>query len=66
MSPTDSPESTVSDFVAALRNSVSFSGFVNVPADKTFFNSKGGNIGLWMVNASNAFLNDFGGVTFTP
>ena len=38
MSPTESPESTVSDFVAALRNSVSFNGFVKVPADKTFFN----------------------------
>jgi CSLREA domain-containing protein len=35
-------------------------------ADQTFFNSKGGSIGLWNVNASNAFVDDFGGGTVSP
>ena len=35
-------------------------------ADQTFFNPKGGRIGLWFVSASSAFLDDFGGGTFTP
>ncbi|MDZ4722141.1 MAG: hypothetical protein SH847_27070, partial [Roseiflexaceae bacterium] len=35
-------------------------------ADKTFFNSKGGNIGLWMVDAANGLVDDFGGGTLAP
>ncbi|HVN53896.1 MAG TPA: choice-of-anchor Q domain-containing protein [Anaerolineaceae bacterium] len=34
--------------------------------DQTFFNTKGGAIGVWSVNASNALLDDFGGGTITP
>ncbi len=30
-------------------------------ADQAFFNSKGGAIGLWFINAPNAVLDDFGG-----
>jgi hypothetical protein len=30
-------------------------------ADKSFFNAKGGKIGLWAAGASNAFFDDFGG-----
>jgi hypothetical protein len=32
-------------------------------ADQTFFNVKGGKIGIWTVNASDALLDDFGGGT---
>jgi 2-polyprenyl-6-methoxyphenol hydroxylase-like FAD-dependent oxidoreductase len=32
-------------------------------ADKSFFNAKGGKIGIWTVAASNAVLDDFGGGT---
>ena len=35
-------------------------------ADKAFFNTKGGNIGLWTVAASDAVFDDFGGGTVTP
>jgi hypothetical protein len=35
-------------------------------ADKTFFNAKGGKIGLWAALASNALFDDFGGGTVTP
>jgi hypothetical protein len=30
-------------------------------ADKSFFNAKGGKIGVWSASASNALLDDFGG-----
>ena len=30
-------------------------------ADQSFFNAKGGKIGLWTVAAPNAFFDDFGG-----
>jgi hypothetical protein len=32
-------------------------------ADASFFNSRGGKIGLWTVGASQAVLDDFGGGT---
>jgi len=32
-------------------------------ADQSFFNAKGGKIGIWNVAASNAILDDFGGGT---
>jgi predicted extracellular nuclease len=35
-------------------------------ADQAFFNSKGGYIGLWFINAAAAFLDDFGGGNITP
>ena len=35
-------------------------------ADKSFFNSKGGKVGLWTVAAPNAFFDDFGGGSVTP
>src|SRR5262249_57789161 len=35
-------------------------------ADQSFFNAKGGKIGIWSVAASNAILDDFGGGTVTP
>ena len=35
-------------------------------ADKNFFTTKGGKVGLWAVAASNAFFDDFGGGTTTP
>ena len=34
-------------------------------ADQSFFNAKGGKIGLWAVAAPNAFLDDFGGGALT-
>lgn len=42
-------------------------GYVTLnAADQAFFNSKGGYIGLWFIDARDAFLDDFGGgdVTF--
>jgi hypothetical protein len=35
-------------------------------ADKAFFNTKGGKIGLWTLAAPKAELDDFGGGTVTP
>jgi hypothetical protein len=35
-------------------------------ADKAFFNTKGGKIGIWIVAASNAVADDFGGGTVAP
>ena len=34
-------------------------------ADQSFFNAKGGKIGLWTVAAPNAFVDDFGGGALT-
>ena len=34
-----------------------------ISSDQTFFNNKGGRIGLWFLNAPNAILDDFGGGT---
>ena len=34
-------------------------------ADQSFFNTKGGRIGLWTVAASNLFVDDFGGGALT-
>ena len=34
-------------------------------ADKSFFNGKGGKVGLWTVAAPNAFFDDFGGGSVT-
>lgn len=31
--------------------------------DRTFFNSKGGRIGVWYLGAGNAYFDDFGGGT---
>ncbi|GAB4454291.1 MAG: hypothetical protein OHK0041_18560 [Anaerolineales bacterium] len=37
-------------------------GYITLDAaDQAFFNTKGGYIGLWFINASNAFFDDFGG-----
>jgi hypothetical protein len=37
-------------------------GYVTLnAADQTFFNSKGGHIGLWFLDARDAFFDDFGG-----
>lgn len=35
-------------------------------ADRAFFNSKGGKIGVWSVLAPGAFFDDFGGGTVSP
>jgi hypothetical protein len=35
-------------------------------ADGAFFNAKGGQIGIWVVAAPNAFLDNFGGGTAAP
>jgi hypothetical protein len=35
-------------------------------ADQTFFNGKGGRIGVWSVAAPNALFDDFGGGTLAP
>jgi hypothetical protein len=35
-------------------------------ADQSFFNALGGRIGMWFVNAGNAWADDFGGGTVTP
>jgi len=35
-------------------------------ADQTFFNAKGGKIGLWTAVAPNAVMDDFGGGTAAP
>jgi hypothetical protein len=34
-------------------------------ADQTFFNAKGGRIGLWAIAAPNTFFDDFGGGSVT-
>ncbi len=34
-----------------------------ISTDQTFFNNKGGRIGLWFLNVPNAILDDFGGGT---
>jgi predicted extracellular nuclease len=37
-------------------------GYVTLnAADQAFFNGKGGHIGLWFIDARNAFFDDFGG-----
>ncbi len=35
-------------------------------ADQSFFNAKGGRVGLWFTDASYAFFDDFGGGTILP
>jgi hypothetical protein len=35
-------------------------------ANGTFFNAKGGKIGLWALGASKAYFDDFGGGTAAP
>jgi hypothetical protein len=52
--------------VRIYRNSTLITAMTLNTADKTFFNSKGGWIGLWFINAQNALLDNFGGGNFAP
>jgi drug/metabolite transporter superfamily protein YnfA len=36
------------------------------PADQSFFNARGGRIGLWFISARKTIFDDFGGGTITP
>jgi len=35
-------------------------------ADQSFFNSKGGRVGVWYLNSVGSVFDDFGGGTFIP
>ncbi len=49
--------------VIVYKNGVEAGYFTLNAADQAFFNPKGGYIGLWFINAANAFFDDFGGGT---
>jgi predicted extracellular nuclease len=52
--------------VIVYKNGVEAGYFTLNAADQAFFNPKGGYIGLWFINASNAFFDNFGGGTLLP
>ncbi len=53
--------------VVDIRRNGSLVGSVTLnAADRAFFNSRGGRIGISMLAAPSAFLDDFGGGTSTP
>ncbi len=47
--------------VVLYKNGIEIGYITLDAADQAFFNPKGGYIGLWFINASNAFFDDFGG-----
>ena len=47
--------------VVIFKNGVEVGRVTMNSADQTFFNTKGGNIGLWFIDARNAFFDNFGG-----
>lgn len=52
--------------VIIYKNGVEAGYFTLNAADQAFFNPKGGHIGLWFINAGNAFFDDFGGGSLLP
>jgi hypothetical protein len=52
--------------VIVYKNGIEAGYFTLNAADQAFFNPKGGYIGLWFINAANAFFDDFGGGTLLP
>jgi len=49
--------------VEVYKNGTLITSVTLTAADQTFFNNRGGRIGLWTLVAPNAFLDDFGGGT---
>ncbi|HAV77211.1 MAG TPA: hypothetical protein DCX53_07645 [Anaerolineae bacterium] len=47
--------------VVILKNGVEVGRVTLDPTDQAFFNTRGGHIGLWFINAGSAFFDDFGG-----
>lgn len=47
--------------VVILKNGEEVGRVTLNPTDQAFFNSRGGHIGLWFINARNAYLDDFAG-----
>jgi uncharacterized repeat protein (TIGR02543 family) len=47
--------------VVILKNGMEVGSVTLTAADQAFFNPRGGYIGLWFINAGNAFFDDFGG-----
>jgi len=54
-------QALVSGDVVILQNGIEIGRVTLNAADQAFFNPKGGHIGLWFINAKNAFLDDFSG-----
>jgi hypothetical protein len=52
--------------VTIYKNNVSVVTVTLSAADKAFFNSRGGKVGLWTLLADEASFDDFGGGTVTP
>ncbi|MGQ0602554.1 MAG: right-handed parallel beta-helix repeat-containing protein [Anaerolineales bacterium] len=52
--------------VLIFRNGVQLASVTLNAADRSFFNSKGGRIGLYYSNAGESKFDDFGGGTFVP
>ncbi len=47
--------------VLIYKNGLRIGRITLTPADQAFFNSRGGYIGVWFIDARNAFLDNFGG-----
>jgi probable HAF family extracellular repeat protein len=52
--------------VQVFKNGAQVATFTLSKADQTFFNTKGGKIGIWSVVAPNAIFDDFGGGSLAP
>lgn len=57
---------TASGEVRVYRNCERMATVTLNASDQSFFNALGGRIGMWFVNAGNAWVDDFGGGTVTP
>lgn len=51
--------------VVIFKNGVEVGRVTLNAADQAFFNTRGGYIGLWFINSTNAFFDDFGGGNVT-
>ena len=51
--------------VVILKNGFEIGRVTMNPADQSFFNPRGGNIGLWFIDARKAYFDDFGGGNIT-
>ena len=51
--------------VVILKNGFEIGRVTMNPADQSFFNPRGGNIGLWFIDARKAYFDDFGGGDIT-
>ena len=52
--------------VLIYKNGVEIGAVTLNAGDQAFFNPKGGRIGLWFINAKDAFFDDFGGGNIVP